>query len=298
MRKFVKFFVLLLVVCLSLSLFACKQSTYSGDGDIAISDVAESLGQNYSFVNEEIARKIVYYVNLNLTVTDIKESGEKIINLAKSQGGFLQSSNENTGSNYANYSYVLRIPTEKLDEFLGQAESQGTVNYKTVNSEDITTTYVAATARKNAIEQEIAALNGLELTSTSAILERSKRIYELTAELGALEMQINNYDSLVNYSTVTISLNTTAPEKANVPFGQKIGRIFRASIASVGTVFKALIIAFVASFPYIVIIGAVIALVFVIRFLLIRYKSFAKIKFCKRKQKNARIEQNNEKKEG
>lgn len=293
MKKVVKVFVLMLIICISMSLFACNSDA---NNDMVPSENAvnaesgNSINQNYDFVNEGVDRKIVYNVNMNITVTDIVANGAKIVNAVKSCGGWIQSSNESTYSGRGIYYYTLRIPTAKLDEFLGQAEGTGSVNTKTITSQDITIVYVTATAKKSAIEEEIAALNALDLKTTNEILQRSARISELTAQLGALELQINSYDSITEFSTVTIELNTTPPVKENVPFGQKIGKIFKASLASVVTVFKGLSIGIVAVSPYAVIIGVIVIIVLLIRFLLKKYKPLEKLKFWKKKDDKAKKE--------
>lgn len=271
MRKTIKFLLVLIVVCLCLCFVACNSKDVGGssiDGEIS----GSPSSQSYNFVNETESRKLVYTVNINITVADLEKTGGEIVDKVKSCGGWIQNSEEQSNPAYANNYYIVRIPTSRLDEFLSDTESKGEVTNKNITSEDITTVYVTATARKNALNEEKTALNGLTLTTTADILLRSKRISEINAELGALELEINNYNSIIDYSKVTIRLSTIYTPKEDIPFGKKIGNVFKSSIKSVGTVFKALFIVFIAVIPYVAIIGVVIFAIFGIRFLIKKYK--------------------------
>lgn len=280
MKKSNKFLLLIAIICLSISFVACNSNAHNdGTSSPEIGDEAPSQGFDFITVTE--ARKLVYTVVLDITVLDMAKSGGEIVEKARSYGGWVENSNESTNGDRIVGYYVLRVPTEKLDEFLVEAEGKGEVSNKNVSSEDITTVYVTATARKDALEQEKADLNSLTLNTTAEIFLRSERIGQINAELGALELQINNYDSIVSYSKVTVTLSNVPQEKDKIPFGEKIGNVFRGSLRSVVVVFSSLFIAFVAAFPYIVIFAVIAAAVIGIRFLI--KKRFPTMKKTKNK---------------
>lgn len=284
MRKSIKFLLVLVIICLSLSFVACNSEAHNAGDSVSpeIGDAAPS--QNFDFITVTEARKLVYTVVLDITVLDMAKSGGEIVEKARSYGGWVENSNERTNGNRIVGYYVLRVPTDKLDEFLVEAEGKGEVSNKNVSSEDITTVYVTATARKEALLQEKADLNSLTLGTTAEIFLRSERIGQINAELGALELQINNYDSLVSYSKVTITLTNVPAEKEKTPFGKKIGNVFRGSLRSVVVVFSSLFIAFVAAFPYIIIFAVIAAAVLGIRYLI--KKKFPTMKKTKNNVKN------------
>ena len=110
---------------------------------------------------------------------------------------------------------VFRVPTEQLDTFIAAMESGGgKVSDKRVFSTDITTSYVNATAKKTALETKKAALQALLADATLSASDKVSVISEIAAvdtELQTIELTINEYDSLVDYSTVSVNIQLPAP---------------------------------------------------------------------------------------
>lgn len=284
-----KLITVMLVLTLSVVLFACNSNNYniapeeSGKSDADVGEGTVVIGQT--------DRKIVYYVTMEMYADDTTALGDTIKTQTVEKGGYMEGSSESTNNKYVYYRYILRIPTEKLDAFLTSVESGGTVNSKTVTTTDITTQYVSAQANIEALESERAALNKLleNATLTSDVIAISKRISEINASLGALEKEINNYDSLIDYSTVTINVYKTQNKPADSRnFGEKLGDLLVKSFKSIGTAFKGLLIGLTAAFPYILMLGAVATIVIFV--LIVVHKK--KGKRLKYKKESLSVEKN------
>lgn len=269
MRKNTKLILVLLIVVLCAAFFsACSKNNYSVDE--SPSDVIDSgsSAENSAILPEGVSRKIVYNVNMNVTVADMEQAGDVIEDKVYALGGWVDKSEERANTSYSNNYYIIKIPSDKLFEFLDEIENLGEVTSKNTESTDITTQYVSATAKKQALETERDALNALELTDMSEIYERSRRVREINTELNALQLEINGYNSLVDYSRVNIYLYSNNGTIEETSYGGKLSNIFKASVRSLGLVF----IGIVAVFPYAAIIGIIIGAVFGIRFLIKKYR--------------------------
>lgn len=209
------FAIIIAAVCISV-FTACA----SGNKDYAPGGggVNEDNADKAETVVGNVNRKIFYRVYLELTGEKPEKIGERVRTETTKIGGYIESSSESYYSgDISYYRYTVRIPTEKLDEFLATVEGEGKVGEKRIDAVDITTGYVNAQTRKEALESERAVLDGLmhkDGVTVTDVLTISKRISEINAELNSLEIQINDYDSLIDYSTVNIYISE--PDKVPV----------------------------------------------------------------------------------
>lgn len=245
-------------------LTACGGDKNAGfePGGTHVTDEQDKSDGNIVF--EGVERKIVYRVHLDIYAEDAAGLGEIIKVQTAEKGGYIESSRENNGTGYVTYVFVARIPTSELDGFLAAVETGGKVTNKTVSTTDITTQYVSAQARTEALEAEREALGNLlaNAATTADVIAISERISKINAELGALEKELNEYDSLVDYSTVTVSITQETPPAADErSFGEKLGDLFVNSFKSLGTVFKGILIGITAAFPYLLILAGIAAVI-------------------------------------
>lgn len=200
---------LLTVLALVLALAAVftLASCGSSAGDYAPGVSEDSSGD--SVIIGEVNRKIYYIVSMTLETADVPALGKIVKERTADCGGYLQYSNESVSEDYAYYSYTVKIPTEQLNEFLAAIDGSGKVTDRNIKSVDITTEYVSAEARLDALVAEKAVLTELMESATSIydVLEISNRIASLDSEIGELQREINSYDSLIDYSTVSIYIH-------------------------------------------------------------------------------------------
>ena len=195
--------ILLIILLLLATACAAKDSI----GDVS----APEAGATAGVVNGDLNRKIVYNVSIRLDADDVTACKNAITEKCKTVGGYVERNNESyDGGECTSASVTYRVPTERLDEFLASIEGQGKVTSKNVGTTDITTAYVNAEAKKSALEERKALLEQLLADSTISASDRIAVISEISAvntELEAVNLLITQYDSQVNYSTVTVSLS-------------------------------------------------------------------------------------------
>ncbi len=248
-----KSFLLILVLALCLAVFVgCDAGNYD-DYD----DGMPNSPENGVLTESAHERKIYYTVNANLTVDDVAQ----ILSQIKSQlgsGEWVQS--ETQEPTYA--SIVLRVKTQRLDEFLQSVSSMGEVSHYTKQSTDVTEQYVSNEQQIVTLSAEKTALENLlqqstNIADTLAITERLSQINYLLQNLSNEQQQ---YDSLVDYSVVTVHLYTKDAVNYN-SFGAKL----LDGLAVTWELLQGLVVFVICAIPFGAIVVGVIFLVKLIK---------------------------------
>ncbi len=158
-------------------------------------------------------RKIVYRALLNVNSFDLEAYRELVVNQLFIHFGYI----ENETSREEELNMTLRVPSENLDDFLTALKEGGEVTYFTKTSEDITNTYTTYEARRLALEARHQRLIELiEVAETvEDIIELEKERSEVEAELTEIGIRLTNFDSLVDYSTITLNVDYVDIEDLN-----------------------------------------------------------------------------------
>jgi hypothetical protein len=160
-------------------------------------------------------RKLIRKINLNTETEAMDTLLAAIDSKVAALGGYMENREVYTGSRYSSYStsrsanLTVRIPKDKLDEFVAHVENESNVTSSNESSDDVTLTYVATQSRMTALQKEEARL--LELIDKAAnlteLLELEKRLTEVRTDLENVTSQLLLYDNLVDYGTITISIH-------------------------------------------------------------------------------------------
>ena len=203
------------VLCFAAALLAlaiCFCGCASGDG-MESGESPDSSGGDSAIVADGVDRKIVYTVDMEIETGDVAAVREELLADGKAAGGYVERQNDYAdGDSLSSCYIVLRIPTANLDDFVNGAGETGKVRSKRVSSDDITTQYVSASARKAAYEERKAQLTaileeeGLSAADRIAVIDS---VSEVNAALQEIELLLTQYDSLVDYSTVRLDIYKT-----------------------------------------------------------------------------------------
>ena len=193
-------------------------------------------------------------------------------------GGYVESREVYNGSRYSGYTYrnaslTIRIPAQKLDEFVAHVGGQANITSTTETAEDITLTYVATESRMKALQTEQDRL--LELLSQAEnmeeILQIEKRLTEVRGDLEEVTSKLRVYDNMVDYGTVYLELSEvreyTVIEEEPKGFFQRIGSGFMQGLKNMGKFFTELAIFLIVAIPYVL----PFAIITVVIVLLIRW---------------------------
>ncbi len=238
--------------------------------DFISEDVFDSSAPSESAPSESIAienRKLIRTFNLDVETLDFDSFVSSLKNEVNSVGGYLESSSVSGNSyNYSsnrNANFVCRIPSDKLDSFVGTVDGLGNVTYSYEDTTDVTLNYVDTEARIKSLQTEYDQL--LELLSTAenvdTIILLQQRLTEVRYQLETYQSQLRTYDNLVDYSTVNLSVcevkRVTSTEQKTV--WERISSDFSDNIYSIYVGAEDFLVWFVANIPYFILWAIIIA---------------------------------------
>ena len=222
---------------------------------------------------EEVAadtqRKLIKTVNLDVQTLEFDTAMEQLSTKVNELGGYVEASSV-YGSDYyyestRSASYTVRIPADRLDEFIEVVDEVGNVTYKNESVEDVTLEYVDTESHKEALETEQARL--LELLENAETMEDiiaiESRLSEVRYELGSYESRLRLLDNQVDYSTVYINLTEVEriTETGERTFFQEVADRFGDSAYAVARGLRGFAVGFLGSLPILAVWAVVIAAV-------------------------------------
>ena len=243
------------------------------------SENADYLDNN----NTDSSRKLIKRVSMSLETLEFDKSISMIEDYVREYHGYIENSSVHNNDYYTTYynrsynrsaSYTIRIPNNLVDQFVSNAGNIGNITANSTSTEDITLGYLDVESRAKALEIQQERLLALleEASSVDEIISLEDRISQVTYELEARKSTLRNYDNLVSYSTVSITLNEVARITEPVPetVGERIASGFRETIYDITEGLKDFIVWFVVNLPYIIIFLIVVAIAITICCLIIK----------------------------
>lgn len=267
---------LLAALLLTASFAGCaaesKDSYAGGSSEAAPGDGIYDSGSGTSNVVTD--RKLIRRISLDAETEDMDTLLGSLDAKVAELGGYVESRSVRSGSNYASYkqnryaTLTIRIPAERLDEFVTHVGGISNVTSSSENTEDVTLNYVATESRMKALQAEeerlLALIDGA--ANLSELLELEKRLTEVRTELERVTSQLKLYDNLVDYGTVDLSISEvvqyTPTEEPT--FWERISTGFTDSLKNLGVILTELVIFFVCALPYLIplaVIGGIVLLI-------------------------------------
>ncbi len=273
-RKFFFSFMLLLVC--SLFLFGCKSSLKSEK----YLDQGNNTEDTEDTDNTAPNRKIIYEVNADIITHNLKDTVAKIKSeLTEEDWTDL----EDISDNYAKL--IIRVKTARLDDFLEAISEDHEISNFKKKATDISLKYQDKSNLLLTYQKEQERLLELyEDASLSDMIYINKRLSELEVEILKLKGELNQFDSLVEYSTIHLNISSIEKE-SKLPFGKRINNAFKNGFDALLIFLDFLAIVFVTLLPWFIVFIPV-GLVF---YLL--YKNYKK----KYKKNNQVTHENNQK---
>jgi hypothetical protein len=164
----------------------------------------------------QVERKIIYTVSMELIVKDTETAFEEVGRIAQEMGGFVSESNMWRDQEYRRASVTIRVPVERLDESLDTLRALAVdIESTNIDSQDVTEDYVDLAARLTNEQRTEAEL--LELLKTRSETGKTSDILEVHRELSQVRSQIEQIQGKMKYlenmsamATVRIALTPDA----------------------------------------------------------------------------------------
>lgn len=155
---------------------------------------------------------------------------------------------------------TIRVPADKLDEFVAHVSGQSNVVSINEDVEDITLSYVATESRITALETEQQRLLELleKAENMSDLLQIEARLTDVRTQLEEVTSLLRVFDNKVNYGTLYLSVTevkeyTEVVEELTV--WQRIGNGLADNWDRLCTMITELFVLFVVSLPFLIPVG-------------------------------------------
>lgn len=232
------------------------------------SGVTQESGSSPASV-DNVNQKLVRTMEIEAETNDMDALMGELDSRIRTLGGYVENQSVRNGGSTATRRYryadmTIRIPTDRLDEFMTHISGQTNVVYYRENADDITLRYVATQSRVTALETEQQRL--LELLAKAEdmadLLLIEERLTKVRAELEEVTSQMRIFDNMVDYGTVRLTVTEvqvyTPVEEDTV--WQKIGSGLTESWQNLCVGAEAVFVFLVSSLPYWIPIGAAIGI--------------------------------------
>jgi len=158
--------------------------------------------------------KIIRTAYITVEVKDVTGSVDALKTLVATKGGYLSSTNIQTGyNNQLSGSVVLRIPASAFDDTLTGVKALGTVKSVSTQGEDVTEQYVDVQAQITSYQNQLAQYNEImkKAVKVSDVIEIQQQIDQVQTNLDRLEGQLKYLNNRIDLATITVTLQEPEP---------------------------------------------------------------------------------------
>lgn len=195
---------------------AYDMETYNGVGAPMEAPAAEEEKGGGLLIDSNadvgVNKKLIVNGSMNIETTEFDDVMDSINTAIKEANGYVQSSSINQrGNDCRYYNATIRIPADKYADFIAKTKDATNVTFYSESVEDITDTYTDLEARLTSLKAEEAKVLDFykQATNIEELLTVESRLTEIRYEIDSIETRLKNYDLLVSYSTLNISIEET-----------------------------------------------------------------------------------------
>lgn len=221
---------------------------------------------------QDTNRKLIKTVNLTVETQEFDKLLETVENKTAEYGGYVEQLYTYNGSVYSSYrsnknaNLTLRIPKEKLDDFLSEVGQISNITSRNESVEDVTLTYVDMESHKKVLlAEEERLLSFLEQAATiEEIITIESRLSDVRYKIESMESQLRTYDNKIDYSTVYLDINEVAvltPPVEEETVGQRIANGFMNSVESILNGLQEGLIGFLIVSPYLIFVVLLVLII-------------------------------------
>ncbi len=157
----------------------------------------------------EQTAKIIRSADLELETTEFEQSADALADLVERMEGYFSDStygDRGGGSRWANY--TVRVPEKHFQPFLDQAGELCHETWRHASQEDVSEFYYDTQGRLKTQQIKLTRLQALleQAEAMEDIITIESAISETEQEIDELSGTLRHYDNLVDYATISISL--------------------------------------------------------------------------------------------
>ncbi len=165
----------------------------------------EVVTDSVNYTSESnVERKLIVTVDIRINSKDVEKSYKSIENKVKEYNGYF----DNVESSKNRYYLTIRIPKDNLNNFISFMEESEKIENKNINTQDVTDTYYDTDNRIKNREVLLEKLRNYlkEAKNIDEILKIEDRINTLTYEIERMKGNLQNLQSSIDYSRITVNI--------------------------------------------------------------------------------------------
>ena len=244
-----------------------EEASYDYSMDTGVAAYGASAPQ----LEAQTARKLVRTADLTLRTQQFDVLAETIHSRTADIGGYVESLYQSGENGSRRLNLYLRVPSEKLDEFLTGVEGMGRVTSRSESTTDMTTQYVDNQARLETLYTKRDRLNELlsKAEDVADLIEIETAIADTQYQIDSYESTQRHIDQQVDLSAVSVTLVEEQPSDtitdAEISLGQRLASALQTSVKGLGVFLRNLLVFSVMILPVAVPVAAVWLMVHLIR---------------------------------
>jgi predicted small lipoprotein YifL len=248
----------------------------AGPGSAPLADSLAGTGNTIEDVSNAILsdRKIIFSASLTIEVENFDEAYNRINSIIMGIG-IVQQLNSSTEKIFVDEkpklikrgTIVLRVNKDKFDSVIGSLNGIGEVYNKQINGQDVTGQFIDTESKVRLLKIEQSRLEALliKMEDLDQIFRTESRLTEIRQNIESLTGSLNKMKSLVEDSTITLTINEKYPDSDKQPkpvtYGQKLLNSLKSSIEGAVKFLGDLLIIIIAALPILILLGLFVLLV-------------------------------------
>ena len=228
---------------------------------------------NSSVLEPSVERKIIYTGNISARTKNFDEDYDMIMDSVKKAGGYIENANvygtePEEWQDEGRYAEItIRVPSDKFDEFIDMLKGVGETTNSSVSGRDISLQYFDIETRLENLRIREERLQELleQAASLEDIIELERELANVSYEIQSYEIEKRNYDSLIDFSQIYVSLQEVADQAEIVAPQETVGESMKNGFFNVlnglAVFGRWLIVAIVAISPVLAILAVILVIV-------------------------------------
>ena len=212
-------------------------------------------------------QKLITTVKIDAETEDLDALMPQLSEHIAQLGGYVEFQNTYYGSAYSSYRHrsanmTIRIPADKLNDFLLHVEGASNVISKQQSQDNVTLQYVDTESRVAALEAERDRLMELleQAGDLSDLLKIEERLTDVLYDLESTTAKLRSLDNQVSYATVNLYIDEVKifTETQEQTVWQRIASGFGGNLRNIGEDIVDFFIWLVTYSPQLIVIGGII----------------------------------------
>lgn len=236
----------------------------SSAGDLVMMDEVGSAAPANATESTAQRQIILRTASVSLNTTNYENDLNAILTAMQQYGGWAEYQSASGEADSRRASMTLRIPADRLDDFLADVKQIGSLKNLETSAQDVSANYYDTESRKAIYEAQRERLTELlaQAEDVADIIEIENSLADLQYKIENLQGSLNRWDSYSETSVVNLTLREIAvsEDKQETGLLARLGDAVKTSLREAGEFFSDMLIFLVLALPYLAAAAAVTAI--------------------------------------